>query len=103
MSEHKWEASGSSILTTERLTRLRMIIENESAVVVEHRFYRGGRAPYRFVTDDFENLEHYLREKTMPGDAIYIWRFDECCRDDNIALTGKVPDQTGSTPVGGAF
>lgn len=103
MSGHEWKASGSSILTAECLSRLRMILENESAVVVEHRFYHGGRAPYRFVTDDFENLEQYLRKKTMPGDAILIWHFDKCCRDDNIALTGKVPDQTGSTPVGGAY
>lgn len=101
MIDDEWTTNGA--LAPERLSQLRHTIENESAVIVEHRFYRGGRAPYRFVTDDFEVLEQYLRTSAIPGDAIYVWRFDDCCRDDNIALTGKIPDRTGRVPTGGAY
>lgn len=99
----KWTTDGSVILSQERISRLRKIIEDESAVIIEHRFYRGGRAPYRFVSDDFDDIEQYLKSKTTPGDSIYFWRFEDCCREDNIEVNGKVPDEFGKVPKRGSY
>lgn len=88
----KWITDRSVILSQELISRLRKIVEDESAVVIEHRFYRGGRAPYRFV-----------KTKTTPGDSIYFWRFEDCCREDNIVVNGKVPDEFGKVPKRGSY
>ena len=53
--------------------------------------------------DSFEKLAEYLREQTRPGDSIYMWRYDELCRDDNALAAGKVPDAEGRTPARGAY
>lgn len=103
MDNDEWTTDEDIISKQENLTQLRNIIENESAVIVEHRFYRGGRAPHRFVTDDFEDIEQYLRTKTTPGDSIYFWRFEDCCRQDNIVVVGKVPDEFGRVPKHGSY
>jgi hypothetical protein len=93
---------GASIADDERLARLRSVLE-KSFVIVEHRFYLGSRAPHVFVVDNFDDLRTYLREKTRPGDSMWFWRYDELCRDDNPITQGKVPDQRGLVPEGGAY
>jgi hypothetical protein len=75
----------------------------ESFVIVEHRFYRGSRAPHVFVVDNFDDLRTYLQSETCPGDSMWFWRYDELCRDDNPITQGKVPDQRGLVPEGGAY
>lgn len=102
--QDEWILSSDDVITNqERLSRLRAIIENESAVIVEHRFYRGGRAPNRFVTDDFDDLREYLQTKTIPGDSIILWKFEDCCRNDNVVVAGKVPDASGRVPKFGSY
>lgn len=103
MEKDEWTKGGSIVSSTEHLSRLRNVIENESAVIVEHRFYRGGRAPHRFVSDDFEELEQYIKTQTAAGDSIYFWRFDDCCRDNNVLVAGKVPDEFGQVPKHGTY
>jgi hypothetical protein len=102
MSDDEWTGAGEC-LDQPLLQRLRQTIENESAVVVEHRFYRGARAPHRFVCDDFAALERYLTTSVAPGDSFHFWRFEDTCRDDNIIERGKVPDAQGRVPKGGAY
>jgi len=97
----KWIV-GASMADDERLDRLRRVLE-ESPVIVEHRFYFGSSAPHRFIVDDFDDLRTYLREKTRPGDSFWFWRYDEHCRDDNPITQGKVPDERGLVPKGGAY
>jgi hypothetical protein len=99
--QQKWVV-GASMADDQRLDRLRRVLE-ESPVVVEHRFYFGSGAPGRFVVDSFDDLLTYLREKTEPGDSMWFWRFDELCRDDNAITQGKVPDERGLVPEGGAY
>jgi hypothetical protein len=103
MTSDKWAKGGTTILEPAVQAQLRRIIEDESALVVEHRFYRGSRAPHRFVCDDFEELVEYVRASSSPGDAFLFWRFEDCCTDSNVAIGGKVPDSEGRTPVGGAY
>jgi hypothetical protein len=97
----KWLV-GASIADDGRLKRLQAVLE-ESFVIVEHRFYRGSRAPHVFVVDNFDDLRTYLQSETRPGDSMWFWRYDELCRDDNSIMQGKVPDQRGLVPEGGAY
>ena len=103
MSEDEWTIAGMRVTDDEVLRRLRSIIEDESDLIVEHRFYRGARSPHRFICDDFIDLEHYLRTKVDPGDSFYFWRFEECCRDDNVTERGKFPDPQGRVPLRGVY
>lgn len=98
-----WTRAGARITDEDVLARLRRIIENESAVIVEHRFYLGSRSPHRFISDDFDKLETYLRDNARPGDSFYVWQFEDCCREDNLAERGKIPDSEGKVPTGGSY
>jgi hypothetical protein len=103
MTEEAWTTDAPRFTDVSVLSRLRSIIEDESPIIVEHRFYRGSRAPHRFICDDFDDLKKYLHTRTKAGDAMYVWRFEQCCRDDLIAERGKIPDASGRVPVGGAY
>jgi hypothetical protein len=102
MGVDEWTTEGHRI-TDEMLAGIRKMIENESALVIEHRFYRGARAPHRFICDDYSALEAYLRNNAVPGDSFWFWSFEDCCRDDNSVASGKVPDTHGRVPKGGAY
>jgi hypothetical protein len=98
----EWTGDGANIMASEHLEALKRVLQ-ESFVIVEHRFFYGSRAPHVAVFDDYDRLETYLRESARPGDAIWCWRYDELCRDDNSLIHGKVPDAEGRTPRGGAY
>ncbi|HEY2904002.1 MAG TPA: hypothetical protein VGL59_25670 [Polyangia bacterium] len=89
-------------LGPEKVALLRAAFE-ETAVILEHRFHRGSRSPERVVFESFESLDEYLRTKAHPGDSIWTWRFEGLCRDDNALTWGKVPDEAGHVPKGGAY
>lgn len=93
---------GRSILDSDSLEALRLALE-QTPLIVEHRHYRGARAPTRLVFDEYEDLEEYLRTKAWRGDHFYVWRFDHLCRDDNPLVHGKLPDVDGTVPRGGAY
>ena len=93
---------GPSILAEDMLAKLRVAL-TETPLIIEHWFYRGGSSPRRYVFEDFEELETHLRERAKPGDAFWIWRFDQLCRNDNAFATGKRPDADGAVPAGGAY
>ena len=93
---------GPSILASETLAALRSTLE-DTPLIVEHWFYRGASSPDRHIFEDADALERYLRERTRAGDAIWIWRFDQLCRDDNALAHAKVPDVDGSVPARGAY
>lgn len=100
--EDKWGTEAPNILTEERLALIRQTLE-ESPVIVEHRFYRRSSAPDRIVFDDFDRFEEYMRKHMLPGDSIWIWRYDSLCRDDNPLTHGKYPDEKGLVPKGGGY
>ena len=75
----------------------------ETPVIVEHRFYRGSRAPERLVFDEFDALAAYLRSKAHAGDASWMWRYSDLCLDENRLAWGKIPDAAGEAPKGSAY
>jgi hypothetical protein len=64
MSEH-WSTEGRQV-TAETLESLEGMIDDETDLVIDHRFYRGARAPFRFVAQSYEALRTYLREQSKP-------------------------------------
>jgi hypothetical protein len=98
-----WSTDGRNILSEDRLATLRKILDDVGPVIVEHWFYYGSRSPDRLVFDDYYTLVEYLKGKTKPGDAIHVWNYAELCRDSNTLVNGKIPDEQGRTPKGGAY
>jgi hypothetical protein len=70
---------GELYLDSDLLTRLEQIIDDESAVIVMHSRFRIASGPTRFVCDSIEDLTDYLRDNAHHGDALWFWRFEECC------------------------
>jgi hypothetical protein len=100
--DEEWTSDGPNILSSNELQAIRRSFE-DSSLIVEHRFYRGSRAPKVTVFDDFDEFDAYLRESARPGDSIWCWRYNDLCRDDNCLTHGKYPDADGRTPRGGAY
>lgn len=94
--------AGPHVLTPELRGRLIALVE-ESPIIVEHWFYRGGSSPERFVFDSSSDLGEFLEGKCRPGDSLWFWRFDQACRNDNACANGKVPDASGQAPKGGVY
>lgn len=99
----EWTTTGARITDPEVLSKLRQILDGETPLIIEHGFYLRATAPYRFVCEDYDALMEYLRTKTSPGDRFYFWRFDPICHEDNTVAIGKVPDDLGRVPIGGAY
>ena len=95
-------APGASFLAPATQGALRAALE-ETVLIVEHRHYRGGRAPTRLFVEEWDELAAYLARETRPGDHVWVWRYDQLCRDDNALAVGKLPDAAGRVPAGGAY
>ncbi len=98
-----WTAEASRITDPELLSRFAQILDHESPLIIEHKFYRAGRGPHWFIADDYDELVAYLRRESSPGDKFTIWHFGTCCRDDNTLVTAKYPDVDGKVPLGGPY
>lgn len=101
--QDRWSSDGSRITSAENLATIRDAIENRDVIVVEHWFYRGGNAPDRMIFDDFEDFVGDIKNKTSGGDAIDVWLMHEHCKPENRFLEGKIPDEDGCVPEGGAY
>jgi hypothetical protein len=97
-----WGNEAPNILDAARLAAIKQALE-DTPIIVEHWFYRGSRAPDRLVFDDYVRFERYLGGFVRPGDSVWIWRFDQACRDDNPLAHGKFPDTDGKVPKRGAY
>lgn len=76
---------------------------DQSFVILEHRHRAGSRAPTVLVFDDYDELVAYIRANARPGDALWTWRYDALCRDDNSLVHGRMPLSDGTVPTGGAY
>src|SRR5262249_37884464 len=99
VASDNWTLEGRRVTDPAIVDALASIMEGESDLIVEHRFYRGSRAPFRFVCSSADDLRAYLSDKVRCGDALVFWKFEACCSDEYA----KVPDAEGRTPVGGAY
>jgi hypothetical protein len=95
-----WVSDASKI--TSALPVIQSALEN-GILVLEHRFYRGSRAPSRTFWEDFNELKAYLDTKAQPGDSFCFWEFAKVCRTDNTLAQGKYPDERGRVPLRGAY
>lgn len=100
--DDEWTKDGEKISSPEKLAAVRKALE-ESAVLLEHKYLRGGRAPQAFVFDDYDELGSYLTEHARAGDKISIWTLWPFMRDTPPLVSGKCPDQDGAVPSKGAY
>lgn len=98
-----WSADGAKITDSEKLEIIRTTLEKKGPVILEHRFYRGGRGPDTLIFDEFDKFMDYLNEHGRAGDHMIVWSFWDVCKDDNILTRGKCPDDAGRVPKGGAY
>ena len=98
-----WSTEGRNILSADRLTAIREILENVGPAIVEHWFYYGSCSPERLVFDDYDKLLECLTANARPGDKFCLWNFAKVCRDDNTLANGKYPDAQDRVPKGGAY
>jgi hypothetical protein len=101
--DSEWSSERHNILSPDRLSAIREVLENSGPIIVEHWFYYGSCSPDRIVFDDYDKFLDYLNAKARPGDALYVWSFAQVCRDDNSLVDGKYPDRHGRVPKGGAY
>lgn len=103
MSESdEWLVDESIALSQERIKRILDLL-HETPVIVEHGHYRGASAPTWRVLHSRGDLLEYLREHVRAGDSLHFWRLDRACPDDSRVTWGKVPDEHGRVPLGGAY
>ena len=92
------------LVSREWLTvQFQTLLEDVCPIIVEHWFYKGSRAPHRFVCDDLSVLLEYFDKHAGVGDAFHFWRFDLCCSDAAVLCHGSVPNANGELPPPGAY
>jgi hypothetical protein len=55
------------------------------------------------VFDTYEDFTEFLRTRTSGGDAVDVWSMEDLCMPENRLAEGKVPDEAGCVPEGGAY
>lgn len=109
MAEHftykpvEWTTQRSKINAPDRLQAIQEVLDKRGPIIAQHWFYYGGRAPDRLVFDDYDEFIEYLNSKAKAGDAFDVWSFADVCTRDNMLAEGKMPDEQGRVPVGGAY
>jgi len=96
-----WVRDRPNIFDPNRLEAVRRAVE-QSAVILEHWYYKGGASPDRFFFYRFEDFIAYLEQHACSGDKIRVWSFDLCTLD-NVIASGICPDDDGYMPVAGAY
>lgn len=91
-----------NILKPELLARIRSVLEQQP-IILEHRLYRASSAPLRLIFEEYEDFLNHLKSQARHGDHILVWGYSDLCRDDNMLVNGKYPDDAGQIPSGGAF
>lgn len=96
-----WAQGGEIITSPEKLAKIAAVVER-TALIIEHRHYRGASAPTRLFFEEQEDFLAYLNDHARPGDAFRAWAFD-LCTEANAIATGKYPDEAGRVPLKGTY
>ena len=97
----QWSTKGSNILAPEALEAVRLHLDDVGFVAVLWWHYYGSRSPTPLAFDDFDEFETFLRTKPAQGDAIDVWPFPT--EPDMQIAKGKIPNERGEVPEGGAY
>jgi hypothetical protein len=98
-----WNISGEKITAPEKLNAIRSVIHERGPIILEHKFYRGGKGPNYLLFEEYAEFEVYLNTKPRAGDRITVWMLCDVCRKDTALATGKCPDDKGRVPERGAY
>lgn len=96
-----WSKVGANIMTPERLDAVRQHLYSVGNIAVLHWHYCGARAPTPHGFGDFDEFLEFLKSGTEPGDAIDVWPFPT--DQKSLLAEGKVPNENGDVPEGGAY
>jgi hypothetical protein len=99
----RWTYDGEKISAPEKLETIKLVLEKDGPVLVEHKFLRGSRAPHTAVFDDFDEFMEYLTVNARAGDKISVWNVWPFMRDTAPLAFGKCPADDGFVPKGGAY
>lgn len=97
-----WTTDGKKILSEESVERIQEVL-SRGPIIVQHWFYRGASCPRIFAFDDFEEFEAHLEAHAVPGDAFDVWSFNDVCKPVDMITEGKLHDNDGCIPQGGAY
>jgi len=97
-----WTTEGPQILAPANKHKLQVAFSH-GPVIIQHWLYRGMSGPRLATAEDMDEFEEYLTKHAMPGDAIDVWSFVDCCPQERQLVGGKLPDSDGCTPKGGAY
>jgi len=73
-----------------------------TAIVVEHRQYKGGSSPERRIFYAYSDFCAYVAENVCAGDKLRVWSF-ELLTLANVLVAGTVPDDRGFVPITGSY
>jgi len=99
----QWSTTGQKITDPESLALVKTAFSEGKTFVLEHRHYRGSRAPDWVVIDDYDGFEEYLKENAIAGDSVYLFDITACLEDGKQLINGKCPDENDEVPKGGAY
>jgi len=97
----KWSMAGPNILAPAQLDRIRRHLEEVGPIAVLHWHYCGARTPTPRVFEDFDLFYEFLKTQTEYGDAVDVWPFPNY--EQAPIAEGKVPNENGEVPDGGAY
>jgi hypothetical protein len=98
----QWTTDGEKI-SEEKLATVKDVLIKTGPILVQHWFYRGGRAPHHVAFDDYDEFVEYLLSNAKAGDAIDIWNLHSLLRVDNALIRAKCAAEDGTVPKGGAY
>jgi hypothetical protein len=98
----QWTTDGEKI-SDEKLAAVKEVLIKTGPILVQHWFYRGGRAPQHVVFDQYDEFIEYLQSNAKAGDAIDIWNLELLLRVENTLIRAKCAAEDGTVPKGGAY
>lgn len=96
-----WAPNGTRILSEESIRIIKDAL-SRGPIMVQHWYYRGS-FPDVFTFPDFLDFQGHIEENTIPGNAFKIWSFADLCKGENMIICGKLHDDDGCVPSGGAY
>ncbi len=99
----EWTRDGQKISDPAVFGLMSKALSQDRILLVEHRHYRGARAPDRVVVTDVNQFSAYLMENAIAGDAVHVFDITTALEDGKEIAHGKCPDEHDEVPKKGAY